>query len=108
MLGDTGTSRSASLAAEAVAAVGAAAEATREAARVSAAGFAGGIPASDDKPLVDPPEFDERVRDTDRQPYWIPGTFPTLFQNETGDPYNCPEKEVDLVTWGPHVMRSRG
>ena len=40
VLGDTGTSRSASLAAEAVAAVGAAAEATGEAARVSAAGFA--------------------------------------------------------------------
>ena len=72
------------------------------------AGLAGGAPASDDKPLVDPPEFDDRVGDTDRLPYWIPGTFPTLFQNETGDPYNCTEKEVDFVTWGPHVMRSRG
>ena len=60
------------------------------------------------KPLVDAPEFGDRVRDTDRQPYWIPGAFPGIFQNETGDPYTCPEKEVDLITWGPHVLRSRG
>ena len=60
------------------------------------------------RPLVDPPEFGERVRDTDRNPFWIPGAFPTIFQNQTGDPYVAPEKEVDLVLWGPHVLRSRG
>ena len=60
------------------------------------------------KPLVDPPEFGDRVRDTDKVPYWIPGAFPTIFQNETGDPYNYEDTEVDLVTWGPHVMRSKG
>ena len=43
-----------------------------------------------------------------RQPYWIPGAFPTIFQNETGDPHNYVLKEPDLLTWGPHVMRSRG
>ena len=51
------------------------------------------------RPLVDPPEFGDRVRDTDRQPFWIPGAFPTIFQNETGDPYAAPKKEVDLVLW---------
>ena len=60
------------------------------------------------KPLVDPPEFGDRIRDTDKEPYWIPGAFPTIFQNETGDPYNYIHKEPDLVTWGPHVLRSRG
>jgi hypothetical protein len=60
------------------------------------------------KPVVDPPEFGDRIRDTDREPYWIPGAFPTIFQNETGDPNNAPLKQVDLITWGPHVMRSRG
>ena len=29
-------------------------------------------------------------------------------QNATGDPYNYTDKEVDLVLWGPHIMRSRG
>ena len=66
-----------------------------------------GVP-NPDKPLVDPPEFGDRVRDTDKEPYWIPGAFPTIFQNETGDPYNYVLKEVDLVTWGPHVLRSKG
>jgi endonuclease/exonuclease/phosphatase family metal-dependent hydrolase len=37
------------------------------------------------KPLVDPPEFGERIRDLDKKPRWIPGAFPTIFQNETGD-----------------------
>ena len=64
--------------------------------------------AHDGKPLVEPPEFDRRVRDTDKEPFWIPGAFPTIFQNETGDPYNYVNKEVDLNTWGPHVMRSKG
>ena len=40
------------------------------------------------KPLVDPPEFADRIRDTDKEPHWIPGAFPTIFQNETGDPFN--------------------
>jgi hypothetical protein len=29
-------------------------------------------------------------------------------QNGTGDPYNYEDKEVDLVLWGPHILRSRG
>ena len=62
----------------------------------------------DGKPLVDPPEFSDRIRDTDKEPYWIPGAFPTIFQNETGDPHNYVLKEPDLTTWGPHIMRSRG
>ncbi len=60
------------------------------------------------KPLVDPPEFGDRIRDLEKKPFWIPGAFPTIFQNETGDPYNWHEKEPELTTWGPHVMRSRG
>ena len=59
-------------------------------------------------PIVERPEFGDRVRDYEKKPYWIPGAFPTIFQNETGDPYNAPLKDVDLVTWGPHVLRSRG
>ena len=55
-------------------------------------------PAHPDRPVVDAPEFGGRVRDTDKQPYWIPGAFPTIFQNETGDPYNAPMKEVDKLT----------
>ena len=35
------------------------------------------------KPLVPPPEFGERIRDTDKEAGWIPGAFPTLLQNET-------------------------
>ena len=61
-----------------------------------------------DKPVVDPPEFAERIRDTDEEPYWIPGAFPTIFQNETGDPYVYALKRPDLKTWGPHVLSSRG
>ncbi len=61
-----------------------------------------------DKPLVEPPEFADRIKDSDRQPYWTPGAFPTLFQNETGDPHNYVLKEVDLILWGPHVLRSKG
>ena len=60
------------------------------------------------KPLVEAPEFGDRIRDTDKVPYWIPGTHPTIFQNETGGSYNYILKEPDLMTWGPHVMRSRG
>ncbi len=66
------------------------------------------IPASSAKPLVEAPEFGDRVRDTDKEPYWIPGAFPTIFQNETGDLHNYVLKEPDLLTWGPHIMRSRG
>ena len=66
------------------------------------------IPASSSKPLVEAPEFGDRVRDTDKEPYWIPGAFPTIFQNETGDLHNYVLKEPDLITWGPHIMRSRG
>ena len=60
------------------------------------------------KPLVEAPEFADRVRDTDKDPYWIPGAFPTIFQNQTGDLHNYFEKEPDMLTWGPHIMRSRG
>ena len=61
-----------------------------------------------DRPLVDAPEFHEQVRDTDREAFWIPGAFPTIFQNETGDPYYYENREVDLASWGPHVLRSKG
>ena len=66
--------------------------------------------AKDDKPLLDPPEIDEecRIRDTEETPHWIPGAFPSIFQNETGDPYNYLHKKPDLLVWGPHVLRSRG
>ena len=59
---------------------------------------------------LDPPEIDESglIRDTDEIPYWIPGAFPTIFQNETGDPHNYRLKKPDLFTWGPHIMRSKG
>ena len=55
---------------------------------------------ADSKPLVEPPTLGDRIRDTDKEPYWIPGAFPTIFQNETGDPFNYVWKEPDLVTWG--------
>ena len=58
-----------------------------------------------DKPIVDPPELADRVRDTDKEPYWIPGAFPSVFQNETGDPSNYVFKEPKLETWGPHILR---
>ena len=64
--------------------------------------------ASIDKPAVDPPDSAKIIRDTDKEAFWIPGAFPTIFQNETGDPYNYVLKEVDLVQRGPHVLRSRG
>ena len=86
-----------SLGVEAAAATGAVAEAPPAPA-----------PRPADKPVLEPPDFGERIRDTDKQPFWIPGAFPTIFQNETGDPYNYLLKEVDLVTWGPHVLRSKG
>ena len=60
------------------------------------------------KPVLDAPEFAERIRDTDKEAYWIPGAFPTIFQNETGDPHRYAEKVPELVTWGPHILRSRG
>ena len=61
-----------------------------------------------DKPMVNPPELSDIIRDTDKEPYWIPGAFPTIFQNETGDPYNYYYKEPDLQLWGPHIMMSKG
>ena len=60
------------------------------------------------KPLVNAPEQAEIIRDSDKEAYWIPGIFPTIFQNETGDPYNFFLKEPDLQLWGPHVMMSKG
>ena len=39
---------------------------------------------------------------------WILGAFPSMFQNEAGDPYHFKLAKPDLVTWGPHVLRSRG
>ena len=61
-----------------------------------------------DKPLVNAPELGDRIKDTQKEPYWIPGIFPTIFQNETGDPFNYYMKEPDLQLWGPHVMMSKG
>ena len=58
--------------------------------------------------MVDPPVLGERVRDTEKLPHWIPGAFPTIFQNESGDPYNYAEYEIDLNHWGPHILRSKG
>ena len=66
------------------------------------------LTGSGGKPLVEAPEFGERVRDTDKEPFWIPGAFPTIFQNETGDLHNYTLKEPDMLTWGPHIMRSYG
>ena len=65
----------------------------------------------DDKPLLNPPEIDDEtglIRDTDEVVGWITGAFPSIFENETGDPYNFKLAKTDLVTWGPHVLRSRG
>ncbi len=39
--------------------------------------------------LVDPPEMAERIRDTDKVPFRIPGAFPISFQNETGGAHDC-------------------
>ena len=61
-----------------------------------------------DKPLVDGPEHGERIKDTEPVPFWIPAAFPQIFQNETGDPHNYKTKYVDLIQWGPHILRSRG
>ena len=61
--------------------------------------------------MLDPPEIDDEtgpIRDTDEVAGWIPGAFPSIFQNEAGDPYNFKLAKPDLVTWGPHVLRSRG
>lgn len=60
------------------------------------------------KPLVDPPELDELVRDSDRKPLIIPGAFPTIFQNETRDPYNYLHMAPEFKLWGPHVLASKG
>ena len=82
--------------------------------RVSSSEAATGLEAqvalSESKPVVDPPELDAGglVRDTDETPGWIPGTFPTIFQNETGDPHNYLLRKPDLESWGLHVLRSRG
>jgi len=60
------------------------------------------------KPLVEPPEYGDRINDTEKEAYWIPGAFPTIFQNETGDLHYCPLKTTDIQSWGPHIMRSPG
>ena len=65
-------------------------------------------PKDSDVPLIDPPVLGEKIKDTEKLPYWIPGAFPTIFQNESGDPYNFIQREVDMHQWGPHVLRSRG
>ena len=65
----------------------------------------------DDKPLLHPPEIDDEtgpIRDTGEVTGWITGAFPSIFQKETGDPYNFKLSKTDLATWGPHVLRSRG
>ena len=54
------------------------------------------------------PEYGDRIRHTDQEPYWIPGAFPTIFQNETGDPHNYVWRKPEMKSWGPHIMRSRG
>ena len=61
-----------------------------------------------DKPLLEPPELASRIRDSDREPHWVPGIYPTIFQNETGDPFNYYLRQVDLQLWGPHVLMSKG
>ena len=50
------------------------------------------------KPLVEPPEYGDRINDTEKEAYWIPGAFPTIFQNETGDLHYCPLKTTDIQT----------
>ena len=45
--------------------------------------------------------------DTDEVAGWILGAFPSIFQNEAGDPYHFKLAKPDLVTWGPHLLRSR-
>ena len=58
------------------------------------------------KPLVEPPEFADCVRDTDKEPFWIPGAFPAIFKNGTGDLPHHMYKEPEMRSWNPHVMRS--
>ena len=53
-----------------------------------------------DKPLVEAPELGERIKDTDREPHWVPGAYPTIFQNETGDPFNHVIKGGRFKTMG--------
>ena len=63
----------------------------------------------DGKPLVDPPELDpSAIRDTSKDPGWIPGASPTIFQNGTGGPHQWAHVKPDLESWGLHVLRSRG
>ena len=105
--------------AEAAVAAGAAAEATGGSeVRAARDGDVQGATAAEppvagdarppDQPLVDPPPLGDRIRDTEKEAFWIPGAFPTIFQNEKGDPYDWKLKEPDLVKWGPHILRSKG
>ena len=88
-----------------------AATSDNEQALVEAQSTATGKNKLDDKPLLDPPEIDAQkgpIRDTDEVAGWIPAAFPSIFQNEKGDPYNFKLEKPDLCTWGPHILRSRG
>ena len=72
-----------------------------EQALVEAQGSATGKRTQDDKPLLDPPEIDDEtgpIWDADKVAGWIPGAFPSIFQNETGDPYNMILAKPDLTT----------
>ena len=73
---------------------------TGQAVDVCEKGLGPGPVATSAKPLVNPPEFGDRINDTAKEPYWIPGAFPTILQNENGDPFNYVLKEPDLLTWG--------
>ena len=63
-------------------------------------GLGPGPVATSAEPLVDPPELGDRINDTAKEPYWIPGVFPTIVQKETGGPFNYGLKNLDLLTWG--------
>ena len=82
-----------------------------EQALAEAQGVATGQRKQDDKPLLDPSEIEDDtapMRDTDEVAGSIPGVFPSIFQNKTGDPCNFKFVKPHLLTWGPHVLRSRG
>jgi hypothetical protein len=82
-----------------------------EQALAAAQSSATGQRRKEDKHLLHPPEIDDEtgpIQDTDELAGWITGAFPSIFQNETGDPYNFKLAKADLVTLGPHMLHSRG